>query len=191
MHQGRITTLIENNQLSSDLGLPNIDPAHDRIMICGSPGLLKDLKVILEHRGFQEGSTTTPGDYVVERAFVEDSDYNYLYDDGDAFVFMNPDNFEQMPVSRDVVGDMAPFLQENMKCVLSVFNGVCVAIQLPAKVILEITETEPTMKGQTASSSFKPAMLSNGVRTLVPGHITAGTKVVIMTEDSSYVERAK
>ena len=104
---------------------------------------------------------------------------------------MNPDNFEQMPVSRDVVGDMAPFLQENMKCVLSVFNGVCVAIQLPAKVILEITETEPTMKGQTASSSFKPAMLSNGVRTLVPGHITAGTKVVIMTEDSSYVERAK
>lgn len=127
----------------------------------------------------------------VERAFVEDSDFNYLYDDGDAFVFMNPDNFEQMPVSRDVVGDMAPFLQENMKCVLSVFNGVCVAIQLPAKVILEITETEPTMKGQTASSSFKPAMLSNGVRTLVPGHITAGTKVVIMTEDSSYVERAK
>eukprot|EP01037_Dinobryon_pediforme_P009550 gene9548-9626_t len=127
----------------------------------------------------------------VERAFVEDSDYNYLYDDGDAFVFMNPDNFEQVPVSRDVVGDMAPFLQENMKCVLSVFNGVCVAIQLPAKVILEITETEPTMKGQTASSSFKPAMLSNGVRTLVPGHITAGTKVVIMTEDSSYVERAK
>ena len=71
VHQGRITTLIENNQLSSDLGLPNIDPAHDRIMICGSPGLLKDLKVILEHRGFQEGSTTTPGDYVVERAFVE------------------------------------------------------------------------------------------------------------------------
>ena len=71
VNTGRITTLIENNKLPTDLGLPPIDPEHDRIMICGSPGLLKDLKVILEHRGFQEGSTTTPGDYVVERAFVE------------------------------------------------------------------------------------------------------------------------
>jgi len=127
----------------------------------------------------------------VERAFVEDSDFNYLYNDGEAFVFMNPDNFEQIPVTQDVMGDMEPFLQENMKCMLSMFNGVCVAISLPAKVTLEITETEPTMKGQTASSSFKPAILSNGVRTLVPGYITVGTKVVIMTEDSSFVERAK
>jgi len=127
----------------------------------------------------------------VERAFVEDQDYNFLYDDGEGYVFMNPDNFEQVTVSRDVMGDLAPFLQENMKCMLSMFNGVCVAISGPAKVILEITETEPSMKGQTASSSFKPAMLSNGVRTLVPGHITVGTKVVIMTEDNSYVERAK
>ena len=127
----------------------------------------------------------------VERAFVEDSDFNYLYNDGEAFVFMNPDNFEQIPVTKDVMGDMEPFLQENMKCMLSMFNGVCVAISLPAKVTLEITETEPTMKGQTASSSFKPAILSNGVRTLVPGYITVGTKVVIMTEDSSFVERAK
>ena len=71
MNQGRITTLLETGKLQTDLGLPPLDPASDRIMMCGSPGLLKDLKVILEERGFKEGSTTTPGDYVVERAFVE------------------------------------------------------------------------------------------------------------------------
>ena len=70
-HQGRITTLIEQGKLEADLGLPAIDPSRDRIMICGSPGLNKDLKTILEARGFKEGNTTTPGDYVVERAFVE------------------------------------------------------------------------------------------------------------------------
>ncbi len=70
-HQGRITDLIESNRLSQDLGLPDIDPSQDRIMICGSPGLNKDMRAILEARGFKEGSTTTPGDFVVERAFVE------------------------------------------------------------------------------------------------------------------------
>jgi ferredoxin--NADP+ reductase len=70
-HQGRITTLIESDQLTRDLGLPALDAASDRIMICGSPGLNKDMRAILEARGFKEGSTTTPGDYVVERAFVD------------------------------------------------------------------------------------------------------------------------
>jgi ferredoxin--NADP+ reductase len=70
-NQGRITTLIESGKLEKDLGLPKMDPARDRVMICGSPGLLKDLKVILEKKGYSEGSTTSPGDFVVERAFVE------------------------------------------------------------------------------------------------------------------------
>jgi ferredoxin--NADP+ reductase len=70
-NQGRVTTLLETNKISSDLGLPNLDPAHDRIMICGSPALNKDMRELLDARGFVEGSTTTPGDYVVERAFVE------------------------------------------------------------------------------------------------------------------------
>lgn len=70
-HQGRITDIIESGQLARDLGLPPLNAAEDRVMICGSPGLLKDLKVLLEQRGFKEGNTTTPGDYVVERAFVE------------------------------------------------------------------------------------------------------------------------
>jgi elongation factor P len=78
-----------------------------------------------------------------------------------------------------------------MQCILSMFNGQAVAIQLPQRVTLEIVETEPAMKGQTASSSYKPAKLSNGARVMVPPHIQSGTRVVILTEDGSYVERAK
>jgi elongation factor P len=127
----------------------------------------------------------------VERAFVEDRDYNYLYQDGDGFHFMNNETYDQIQVSKDIIGDYAPYLQENMTVKLSMYGANPVAIQLPQRVTLEVTETEPVTKGQTASSSYKPAMLSNGVRTNVPPHISAGTRIVVMTEDGSYVERAK
>ncbi|HRJ69036.1 MAG TPA: elongation factor P [Beijerinckiaceae bacterium] len=127
----------------------------------------------------------------VERAFVEDKEYSFLYKDGDGYHFMNQENYEQLQVSDDVIGDQAAFLQENMICILSVFEGRAVAIELPARVTLEIVETEPVTKGQTASSSYKPAILSNGVRVMVPPHITAGTRVVVQTADGAYVERAK
>ncbi|MFC0217115.1 elongation factor P [Pseudochelatococcus lubricantis] len=127
----------------------------------------------------------------VERAFVEDIDFSYLYQDGDSYIFMNPESFEQLTVSADVVGDQAVYLQEGMVVKLSIFEGNAVAIELPARVTLEIVETEPTVKGQTASSSYKPAILSNGVRVMVPPHISTGTRIVVQTEDGSYVERAK
>jgi elongation factor P len=127
----------------------------------------------------------------VERAFIEDMDYQYLFKDGDHFTFMNGENFEQITVAADVVGDQAPFLQENMTVRLSLFDGVAVAIELPQRVTLEVVDTEPAMKGQTAASSYKPAMLSNGVRTNVPPHIAPGTRIVVQTADGSYVERAK
>jgi elongation factor P len=127
----------------------------------------------------------------VERAFVEDREHTYLYQDGEDYIFMNPDTYEQITVPKDVIGDQAAYLQEGMACMLSVFEGQAVAIDLPQRVVLEVVETEPTMKGQTASSSYKPAKLSNGARTMVPPHISAGTRIVIMTADGSYVERAK
>jgi elongation factor P len=127
----------------------------------------------------------------VERAFVEDQDFSYLYHDDDGYTFMNQANYEQVIVPNDVIGDQAQWLQEGMVCILSMFNGQCVAIQLPARVTLEIVETEPAMKGQTASSSYKPAKLDNGARVMVPPHIQTGTRVVIQTEDGAYVERAK
>jgi len=127
----------------------------------------------------------------IERAFVEDHDYQYLYQDGDGYTFMNGENFEQVAVSKEIVGDYAPYLQENMTVRLSMYEGLPIAIELPQRVTLEVVETEPTMRGQTASSSYKPAVLSNGVRTLVPGHIVPGTRIVVMTVDGSYAERAK
>lgn len=127
----------------------------------------------------------------VERAFVEDIDFTYLYKDGDAYVFMNPETYDQVHVPADILGDQAVYLQENMTVRLSIHEGIAVAAELPQRVVLEVTETEPTTKGQTASSSYKPAILSNGIRTLVPPHISAGTRIVVMTADGSYAERAK
>jgi elongation factor P len=127
----------------------------------------------------------------VERAIVEDREHTFLYQDGEGFHFMNSENYDQITLQDELIGDGAAYLQPEMKVMLSMHDGNAVAIQLPQKVILEITETEPVTKGQTASSSYKPATLSNGVRTNVPPFIGAGTRVVVMTEDGSYVERAK
>src|SRR5205085_3792604 len=127
----------------------------------------------------------------VEKAFIDEGTYNYLYQDGDSYVFMDPNTFEQVHVSKDIIGDQAAYLTENMEITMSTHNGVPISVELPARVVLEVVQTEPVVKGQTASSSFKPAMLSNGVRTMVPPHITAGTRVVVQTEDGAYLERAK
>ena len=127
----------------------------------------------------------------IERAHVEDREFSFLYQDGDGHHFMNSESYEQLTVGTDVLGDQAAYLQEGMKVLLSVFNDLPVSIQLPARVTFEVVETEPAMKGQTASSSYKPAKLSNGARAMVPPHIAPGTRIVILTEDGSYVERAK
>ena len=127
----------------------------------------------------------------VERAYVESRSHNYLYQDGDHFVFMDPKSFEQITLGAEMVGDQSVYLAENMEVQISLHNGTPISIELPQRVTLEVVETEPVTKGQTASSSFKPAALSNGVRTLVPPHISAGTRIVVLTDDGSYVERAK
>ena len=128
---------------------------------------------------------------MVEKADVDEREYQFLYNDGEGYHFMEPTTFEQLAVSEDVIGDQKVFLQDGMKVFIKTFEGVAVGIELPARVTLEITETEPVVKGQTASSSFKTAILSNGAKTMVPPHIGVGTRVVVMTEDGSYVERAK
>jgi elongation factor P len=127
----------------------------------------------------------------VEKATVEDTNFNYLYEDADGFHFMNTDTYDQVQVSKEIVGDSAPYLQENMTVKLSLHDMNPVAITMPQRATLQVVETEPVTKGQTASSSYKPAILSNGVRTSVPPHVSAGTRIVVMIEDGSYVERAK
>ena len=127
----------------------------------------------------------------VERATVEEREHQFLYQDGDGFHFMNMENYDQVTMQDDVIGDQAAYLHPEMKVMLSMHEGTAIAIVLPQKATLEVVDTEPTMRGQTASSSYKPAVLSNGVKTLVPGHIVLGTRIVVLTADGSYVERAK
>jgi elongation factor P len=154
----------------------------------GTPVTQLDMRRISDGVKVSERYRTTEQ---VERAYVEDRDYQYLYQDGDGFHFMNPETYDQIAVGKDIVGDQAAYLQENMKVTLSTHEGAVLAIALPQRATLEVVETEPTVKGQTASSSYKPALLSNGVRTMVPPHIASGTRIVVMTADGSYVERAK
>jgi elongation factor P len=127
----------------------------------------------------------------IERAYLDEKDYNYLYEDEMGYNFMQPESFDQITVSKDVLGDQAQWLQGGMTCSVSLHEGNPIAIELPQRVTLEIVEAEPVVKGQTASSSYKTAKLSNGARVMVPPHIGTGTRVVVMTADGSYVERAK
>jgi elongation factor P len=127
----------------------------------------------------------------VERAEVDDRPYQFLYQDAEGYHFMNPETYDQIAVPEDVIGDQKAYLTDGMQVMLSTYNGGAIAIELPQRVTLEIVDTEPVVKGQTAASSYKPAVLSNGIKTMVPPHISAGTRVVIMTADGAYVERAK
>ncbi|MGC6453521.1 MAG: elongation factor P [Candidatus Puniceispirillaceae bacterium] len=127
----------------------------------------------------------------VERVILEEIECTFLYDDGDNLVFMHSETFEQLSISRDMVGDSAAFLQDSMAVTVSAHEGDPISVQLPDKVVMEVVEADAVVKGQTASSSYKPAVLENGVRVLVPPHIEAGTRIVVRPEDSTYVERAK
>jgi len=128
---------------------------------------------------------------MVEKADVDEREYDYLYSDAEGYHFMNPENFDQITASPDVIGDDKAYLSDGMKVYLKTFEGVPIALALPQRVTAEIVETEPVVKGQTASSSYKPAVLDNGLKVMVPPHIGVGTRIVILTEDNSYVERAK
>lgn len=154
----------------------------------GTPTTQIDMRRISDGVKVSERWRTTEQ---VEKAQVDDRDYDFLYEDGEGFHFMEPNSYEQVAVSADVVGDQKVFLVDGIRVSLKTHQGLAIAIELPQKVTVEIVETEPVMKGQTASSSYKPAILSNGLRVMVPPHISAGTRIIISTEDNSYVERAK
>lgn len=127
----------------------------------------------------------------VERVTLDDGEFQYLYRDGDNFAFMNTETYDQISISPDVVGEQADFLQEGMKCSVRSFEGKPLTIELPQTVVMEIVEADPVVKSQTATSSYKPAKLENGVRILVPPHIGTGTKVVVNIAERSYMERFK
>lgn len=127
----------------------------------------------------------------VERASLEQRDFQYLYKEGTSLIFMNVENYEQIELAEDFVGDRAAFLQDNMMVTLNLHNGETpIGIKLPDQVTLKIVEADPVVKGQTAASSYKPAKLENGLRVMVPPFIEAGESVIVDTNEVTYISRA-
>ena len=127
----------------------------------------------------------------VERLMTEEKLYTYSYTDGTNLVLMDPETFEEFHLATSLLGDQAPFLQDQMSLTVDLVEGDPVGVHLPPTTVLEVVEADPVVKGQTATSSYKPARLSNGVKTMVPPFIETGERVVVKIEDASYVERAK
>lgn len=148
----------------------------------------------LEMRGVVDGVKTNERFRTteqVERAFIDQGEYQFLFQDGDSYTFMDTQTFEQVAVDGEIIGDPKVFLQEGMQVKMSLYEGKPVAVELPQTVVLEVVETEPVVKGQTATSSYKPSICSNGVRVMVPPHVGPGTRIVVYTADGTYMERAK
>jgi len=127
----------------------------------------------------------------VERVRLEQKDYQFLYADGDMLTFMDMDTYDQMSLPRDFLEERAAFLQDGMKVTVESHEGKPIGITLPDQVTLEVVEAEPVVKGQTAASSYKPAKLENGVRVMVPPFIGVGERVVVDTNELTYVRRAE
>ncbi len=127
----------------------------------------------------------------VERVRLEQDQYQFLYADDNGYNFMHQGTYEQIIIPRDVIGYPAVFLQEGMIVEVETFEGEPLGVSLPDTVIMKIIEAEPVVKGQTATTSYKPAIIENGEKVMVPPHVGSGIRIIVRTEDGSYVERAK
>ena len=127
----------------------------------------------------------------LERIRLDQTEHQYLFSDGETFTFMNNETYEQIAVSKEIIGEPAVFLQDGMMVSIETHEGEPLGVQLPDQVTMKIVEAEPVVKGQTATTSYKPAILENGAKVMVPPFIDVDTRIIVRTEDSTYVERAK
>lgn len=127
----------------------------------------------------------------VERVRLEQKEFQYLYQEGENLVFMDTDTYEQLELRKDFVGERAAFLQDGMSVTVEMHEERPIGIQLPDHVTLEVSEADPVVKGQTATSSYKPAVLENGVRVMVPPFIQSGERIVVDTSELTYLRRAE
>lgn len=146
-----------------------------------------ELKNLIDGRKLNERFRASE---TVERVRLEQIDHTFLYDSGDSLAFMNSENYEQVELEKDFVGDQSAYLQDGMAVKIEFYQDKPIGVTLPEQVTLEVSDTEPVVKGQTAANSFKPATLENGIRTSVPPFVGVGEKVVVMTADGAYVKRA-
>lgn len=126
----------------------------------------------------------------VERAYVEARELEYLYADGDSYVFMDNETYEQLTLGGDLLEGQTGYLLPNTKVQINFHNERPIGVQLPASVVLTVTDTEPSVKNATATGSFKPATVETGITVMVPQFVSTGEKVKVNTDDGSYIERA-
>lgn len=147
-----------------------------------------------ELKSVEEGTKTNERfrtEDTVEKLMVEERDCQFLFEDSTGLTFMESETFDQFTMPADILGDSRPFMTDGMAVHVDFIDGKPISVELPLQVVCEVVETEPVVKGQTVSSSYKPAILDNGVRTMVPPFINAGDKIVVGTAEATYVERAK
>lgn len=148
----------------------------------------------VELKAVEEGTKTNERfrtEDTVEKLMVEERDCQFLFEDSTGLTFMESDTFEQFTMPADLLGDSRPFMTDGMAVHVDFIDGKPISVELPLQVICQVVETEPVVKGQTVSSSYKPAILDNGVRTMVPPFVNVGDKIVVGTAEATYVERAK
>ena len=126
----------------------------------------------------------------VERVRLEQKDYQFLYAQDENLVFMDTDSYEQLEIARDFIGERAAFLQDGMTVTVESHEGRPIGVNLPDQVVLEVVEAEPVVKGRTAASSNKPAILDNGVRVMVPPFVSVGERIIVDTNELTYIRRA-
>ncbi len=146
-----------------------------------------EMKNLLDGRKLNERFRA---DASVDQVYLELKDFSFLYAEGENLVFMDMESFEQIELATDFVGERAAFLQDGMKVTLQMHQGRAISVRLPASVVLQIVEADPVVRGQTAASSFKPAKLENGLRVLVPPFIESGERIVVDTNEVTYMRRA-
>ena len=171
-HQGSIWVAVKTNAVK-----PGKGGAFNQV----------ELKNLIDGRKLNERFRA---DQTVERSRLEQKDFQYLYPEGERLVFMDMETYEQIEIDKDFVGERAAFLQDGMTVMLEMYDERPISVQLPEQVEAEIVEADAVVKGQTASSSYKPAILDNGVRVMVPPHITTGTRIVVDVYEREYVKRA-
>jgi len=158
-----------------------------------TPGNLRSFNQV-ELKDIKTGTKNTPrfaSDEKIERVQLDSKQCNFLYEDGDMLTFMDNENYEQISLPKELVGPALPFLKDGMTVDIETYEGRPLSVALPQKVTMKIVEADPVVKGQTATSSYKPAILENGVRVMVPPFIPAGETIVVDTTTLEYVERAK
>ena len=172
-YQDRLWTMVKGDHVK-----PGKGPAY----------LQAELKCLTDGTKLNQRFNTSE---TVERVELDREQFQFLYDEGDQLNLMSQESFEQITVPKALVGEPARFLKEGMLVKVMSYEGRPLTVELPEKVSLAVVEADPVVRGQTAAASYKPAILENGVRVMVPPHVETGTRIVVSTADGSYVERAK